>query len=155
MEFSPIVQIGSARPYNATAGTNLLGLGGGSQANPLVVSNSDPTNLNLFPSTSAGKLAAAKCYYAGNCHLTPYNGFRGDPFFNMDMRVAKNIKLGENRNLQLAFQAFDVTNRANYGSNFGVVAGTSSFGHPIGFINPTSSYLPRAFTGEFGARFTF
>jgi Carboxypeptidase regulatory-like domain/TonB dependent receptor-like, beta-barrel/TonB-dependent Receptor Plug Domain len=155
MEVSPILQTGSARPYNATAGLNLLGLGGGSGANALVVSNSDPTNLTLFPSTSAGKLAATQCYYAGNCHLEPYNSFRGNPFFNVDARVAKNIKLGENRNLQLAFQAFNLTNHANYGNNFGVVAGSPSFGNPIGFINPTSSYLPRAFTGEFGARFTF
>jgi Carboxypeptidase regulatory-like domain/TonB dependent receptor len=165
MEFSPIVQIGSARPYNATAGTNLLGLGGGSQANPLVVTNANPTdltsglNLPLMVDSVTGKpnpkLATAQCYYAGNCHLSPYNSLRGNPYFNMDMRVAKNIKVGENRNLQLHFQAFNVTNHANYGSNFGVVAGTSKFGHPIGFINPTSSYLPRAFTGEFGARFTF
>jgi hypothetical protein len=73
----------------------------------------------------------------------------------MDARVAKNIKLGEHRNLQLAFQAFNLTNRANYGNNFGTVAGDPTFGHPIGFINPTSTYLPRAFTGEFGAKFTF
>src|SRR5262249_42372648 len=155
MEFSPILQAGSARPYNATAGTNLLGLGGGSAAAALVVSNSDPTNLTLFPSTSAGKLAASQCYYAGKCHVAPYNEFRGNPYFNMDARVAKNIKLGEHRNLQLAFQAFNLTNHANYGNNFGTVAGPPAFRHPIGFINPTSSYLPRAFTGEFGARFTF
>jgi len=165
MEFSPIVQIGSPRPYNATAGTNLLGLGGGSQANPLVVTNANPTDLtsglNLTPALDSAsgklseKLAAVQCYYGGNCHLSPYNPLRGDPFFNMDMRVAKNIKLGENRDLQLAFQAFDVTNRANYGSNFGEIAGSPQFGHPVGFINPTSSFLPRAFTGEFGARFTF
>jgi hypothetical protein len=80
---------------------------------------------------------------------------RGDPYFDMDMRLAKNIKLGENRNLQLAFQAFNLTNHANYGNNFGQVVGDPTFGHPIGFINPTSTALPRAFTGEFGARFTF
>ena len=155
MELSPILQAGSARPYNPTAGTNLLGLGGGSSTSALIVSNSDPTNLTLFPSTSAGKLAASKCYYAGNCHVAPFNGFRGNPYFNMDARVAKNIRLGEHRNLQLAFQAFNLTNHANYGNNFGIVAGSPQFRHPIGFINPTSSYLPRAFTGEFGARFTF
>jgi hypothetical protein len=151
MEFSPILQAGSARPYQAIAGANLLGLGGGSATGALVVPNSDPTNLTAITT----KLAGAQCYYAGNCHVAPYNAFRGDPYFNMDARVAKNIKLGEHRNLQLAFQAFNLTNHANYGNNFGNVVGQPSFGHPIGFINPTSSYLPRAFTGEFGARFTF
>ena len=73
----------------------------------------------------------------------------------MDARVAKNIKLGETRKLQLAFQAFNLTNHANYGNNFGAVVDDPTFKQPIGFINPTSSTLPRAFIGEFGARFTF
>jgi hypothetical protein len=73
----------------------------------------------------------------------------------MDARIAKNIKVRERGNLQLAFQAFNLTNHANYGNNFGVVPGQPSFGHPIGFINPTSTAMPRAFTGEFVARFTF
>jgi hypothetical protein len=73
----------------------------------------------------------------------------------MDARVAKNIKLGEARNLQLMFQAFNLTNHANYGNDFGTVVDSPSFRNPIGFINPTSTLLPRSFTGEFGARFTF
>ncbi|HEY6307098.1 MAG TPA: TonB-dependent receptor [Candidatus Angelobacter sp.] len=155
MEFSPILQAGSARPYNAIAGTNQLGLGGGSATDPLVVMNSAPNNLTAFPSTSAGKLAASQCYYAGNCHVVPYDSLRGNPYFDMDARVAKNIKLRESWNLQLAFQAFNLTNHANYGNNFGATVGAPTFGKPIGFINPTSSTLPRAFIGEFGARFTF
>jgi hypothetical protein len=87
--------------------------------------------------------------------LNPIFNLRGDPYFDMDARLAKNIKLGENRNLQLMFQAFNLTNHANYGNNFDGTVGLPSFGHPLGFINPTSSTLPRAFTGEFGARFSF
>jgi hypothetical protein len=100
-------------------------------------------------------LAEAKCYYSNNCVINPYNSLRGDPYFNMDARLAKNIKLGEKRNLQLAFQAFNLTNHANYGNNFGTTVGDPTFKNPIGFINPTSSTLPRAFIGEFGARFSF
>ena len=94
----------------------------------------------------------------------------------MDARLAKNIKLGESRNLQLIFQAFNLFNHANYGNNFGFttnefsiikdptvpVSGKrqistpdSTFNNPVGFINPSSSLLPRAFTAEFGARFSF
>jgi hypothetical protein len=138
IDFSPIVQAGSARPYNAIAKSNQLGLGGGS---------------------AAGALLAPGCteqgYYNRTCGLNPIFNLRGDPYFNMDARVAKNIKLGETRNLQLMFQAFNLTNHANYGNNFDGTQGLSSFGHPLGFINPTSSTLPRAFTGEFGARFSF
>jgi hypothetical protein len=166
MEAAPILQVGSARPYNATSGNNMLNLGGGSGAGALLVTNSDPTNLfsaanlptvidsvTLKPSHGVPEAA---CYYSGNCHLTPFNGLRGDPYFNVDARVAKNIKLGEHRNLQLAFQAFNLLNHANYGNNFNnTISVPATFGHAAGFINPSSTTLPRAFTGEFGARFTF
>jgi hypothetical protein len=165
MEFSPILQFGTARPYNAAFGANMLNLGGGSAANALVATNANPTDLssgaNLPPVVDSVTLkpsltlATAKCYYAGNCHVTPFNSLRGDPYFDMDARLAKNIKMGEHRNLQLAFQAFNLTNHANYGNNFGLTVGDPSFGHPIGFVNPNSTALPRAFIGEFGARFTF
>ena len=156
IEVSPILQAGSARPYLVTSSYNQLNLGGGSSGGALIVPNSDPTNLTAFVSTSgATKLAAVQCYYSGNCHIVPYNSMRGDPYFDTDMRLAKNIKLGEQRNLQLAFQAFNLFNHANYGNNFDNVIQDSTFGRPVGFINPTSSTLPRSFTGEFGARFTF
>jgi Carboxypeptidase regulatory-like domain/TonB dependent receptor len=156
MEFSPILQAGSARPYLVTSSFNELNLGGGSSGGALIVPNSDPTNLTAMAGTSgAAKLAAVQCYYSGNCHVVPYNSMRGDPYFNMDVRLAKNIKLGEQRNLQLAFQGFNLFNHANYGNNFDNVVQDSTFGKAIGFINPTSSVLPRAFTAEFGARFTF
>jgi hypothetical protein len=157
-EVSPIVQFGSARPYNPIAAANSLNLGGGSDAGALVVPKNEQGNLTAFIDPTTGlpnTLAAAQCYYSGNCVVAPYNSKRGDPYFDMDARLAKNIKLGENRNLQLMFQAFNLTNHANYGNNFSNVVGDPTFGNPIGFINPTSSLLPRAFTGEFGARFTF
>ena len=52
-------------------------------------------------------------------------------------------------------QALNLTNHANYGNNFKNVVQDPTFSRPIGFINPTSTTLPRAFTGEFGAKFTF
>jgi hypothetical protein len=120
-------------------------------------------------------IAEAACYYSGNCHLSPYNSQRGDAYYNMDARLAKNIKMGEGRNLQLIFQAFNLFNHANYGNDFGSTNNTLSipnanlppsqqfqisspeptFTNPVGFINPSSSLLPRAFTAEFGARFSF
>jgi hypothetical protein len=165
MEFSPILQAGSARPYLVTSSNNMLNLGGGSSTGALIVTNSNPNDLlsatkltplvdSVSTKPSLG-LAEAVCYYSTNCHVAPYNSLRGDPYFNMDVRLAKNIKLGEGRNLQLAFQGFNLFNHANYGNNFDNVAQSPTFGKAIGFINPTSSLLPRAFTAEFGARFTF
>jgi len=152
LDFSPIMQAGSARPYLVDAGTNQLNLGGGSSASAQVVPNGQPDNVTAFPS----KLAAAQCYYAGNCQVVPYNSKRGNPYFNLDARLAKNLKVGEGRNLQLIFQAFNLTNHANYGNNFGTSSNDpKTFGKAVGFINPTSTYLPRSFQGEFGARFSF
>jgi len=156
MEVSPVIQFGSARPYLATASTNQLNLGGGSSAGALVVPNGDPTNFLAF---KGNKLGAVQCYYSGNCHVVPYNSLRGDPYTNVDARLAKNIKLGEHRNLQLMFQAFNLFNRANYGNSFANVVGVGAvaqpFAQPNNFFNPTSSTLARSFQGEFGARFTF
>lgn len=170
MEVSPILQAGSARPYNPTSGNNMLNLGGGSSAGVLLVTNANPKNLlsaTQLPLVS-GRLdvAEAACYYSGNCQPAAYNSLRGDPYFDVDARLAKNIKIGERCNLQLAFQAFNLFNHANYGNSFdGLVATLDSskasatpnpgFRQANNFINPTSSTLPRAFTGEFGARFTF
>jgi hypothetical protein len=166
MEFSPILQAGSARPYTATSANNMLNLSSGSALGALIVTNSNPNDLlsatKLTPlpdSANMNKpsigLAEAVCYYSSNCHVVPYNSLRGDPYFNMDVRLAKNITLGEGRNLQLAFQGFNLFNHANYGNNFDNVAQSPTFGRALGFINPTSSLLPRAFTAEFGARFAF
>lgn len=165
MEFAPILQAGSARPYLATSSNNMLNLSSGSSGGALIVTNSNPNDVlsatKLTPQVDSvsGKpslgLAEAVCYYSSSCHLAPYNSLRGDPYFNMDVRLAKNIKIGEGRNLQLAWQAFNLFNHANYGNNFDNVIQDSTFGKAIGFINPTSSLLPRAFTAEFGARFTF
>jgi len=186
LEASPILQFGSARPFLPASGSNMLNLGGGSAAGSLVVTNADPKNLlsgtQLTPVTDSSSnipsivLATSKCYYSGGCQLAAYSGLRGDPYFDMDARLAKNIKLGEHRNLQLIFQAFNLFNHANYGNNFGFttnefstikdptvpVSGKrqistpdSTFSNPVGFINPSSSLLPRAFTAEFGARFSF
>jgi carboxypeptidase family protein/TonB-dependent receptor-like protein len=140
MSFAPIIQAGSARPYNEIASSNQLGMGGGSAAGAL-----------LAPSCGG----SLQSYYSGTCGLNPIFNKRGNAYFNVDSRLAKNVKLGEGRNLQLAFQAFNLFNHANYGNNFVNTIGDPNFGKPVGFINPTSTTLPRSFTAEFGARFTF
>jgi Carboxypeptidase regulatory-like domain/TonB dependent receptor len=175
MEFSPILQAGSARPYDPISSNNMLNLGGGSDAGALIVTNANPKDLlsatKLTPVNTPSQgprldVAEAACYYSGNCHIAPYNSLRGNPYFDVDTRLAKNIKLGENRKLQLAFQAFNLFNHANYGNSFDNVVATlnsaktaapanSGFANPNNFINPTSSTLPRAFIAEFGARFSF
>lgn len=119
--------------------------------------NSFLININNMSAFCIGitSAAARACLAAGQCHQVGYDTLRGDAFFQLDTRIAKNIKLGEGRNLQLMFQAFNLTNKTNYGNNFTNTVNSTPFGTPAGYINPTSSSTPRAFVGEFGARFTF
>jgi len=157
LQLSPIMQFGSARPYNLTNSSNTLNTGGGT-AIAVVVPTNDPTNWFAFAGNNTG---ARNCFYGLNgvtqgCTIAKYDPLRGDPFFELDMRLAKNIKIRERMNVQLLAQAFNLTNRANYGNNFGhSIASASTFGHPVGFINPASTIIPRAVWGELGARFTF
>src|SRR5437016_1079652 len=149
-QVAPIVSYGAARPYDLRSRFDVLARGSG-YSRPVIVPNSDPTNYTAIGSD----VAAFNCLAAGTCHQAGYDTVRGDPFFQMDMRIAKNIRVREGWNLQLIFQAFDLTNKTNFGSNFHNTNTSGSFMKPEGFINPSSSFTPRAFVGEFGARFTF
>ena len=160
-QLSPILQYGSARPYNVTNSSNTLNTGGGT-GTAVVVPTNDPTNFLKFAGNNAG---AQNCFYGINgvaqgCTIAKFDPLRGDPFFELDMRLAKNIKFGDRMNLQLLAQAFNLTNRANYGNNFGTnsaasIADPAHFGHPQGFIDPASTIIPHALWGELGVRFTF
>ena len=156
-DVAPILQFGTARPYDLNEGYDVLEIGSG-YSRPLIVNNSDPSNLLAYadPSLAGTPQSAAACLAAGQCHQVGYDTARGLNFFQMDMRIAKNIRLGENRNLALMFQAFNLTNKTNYGNNIvNTATSGSQFLQPAGYINPSSSVIPRAFVGEFGARFTF
>jgi outer membrane receptor protein involved in Fe transport len=155
-EVAPILQFGSARPYDLNAGYDILGLGSG-YSRPVVVNKSDPKNYYAYDNSGLGHDAAAAqaALAAGTAELVPYDAVRGAPIFELDARVSKNFKLGEHRRLQLSFQGFNLTNRANYGNNYFYTATSGAIGKPAGFTNPTSSSTANAFKGEFGARFTF
>ena len=66
-------------------------------------------------------LARTNCYYltTGLHDREVRSSARTSGFFELDAKLAKNIKIGERVNIQLVAQAFNLTNRANYGNNFG------------------------------------
>jgi hypothetical protein len=156
-QLAPIMQYGSARPYPLTNSSNTLNTGGGT-ANAVVVPSNAPTNWFAF---AASNTDAQNCFYglngvAKSCTIAAYDPLRGDPFFQLDLRLAKNVNLGERMKLQFVAQAFNLTNRANYGNDFnGNIASPSTFGHPAGFLAPSSTVIPRSLWSEFGVRFTF
>ncbi len=158
LELAPIMQFGSPRPYNPVNSSNTLNTGGGS-TDAVVVPTTDPTNWFAFAGNNA---AAQNCFYGlngytpGLCTISRYDALRGDPFFELDLRLSKTIRFGERAAVELIAQAFNLTNRANYGNDFGSsIADATTFGHPVGFINPSSTTTPRSLWSEFGVRFSF
>jgi hypothetical protein len=86
----------------------------------------------------------------GSTGNLPINFINGPMYFNWNMGVFRNFKIGETRNLQLRFEAFNVLNRANFfiGESSGLFnVNSTSFGRI------TSTYDPRII--QFGARFDF
>jgi hypothetical protein len=156
MQVAPILQFGSARPYPLTNSSNTLNTGGGT-ANAVVVPTSNPTDWFAYASSNTD---AQNCFYGlgqpSTCTISKFDPLRGDPFFELDLRLSKNFRFGERMNLEIIGQAFNLTNRANYGNDFGNnISSLETFAHPAGFINPSSTTIPRSLWGEFGARFTF
>ena len=86
----------------------------------------------------------------GSTGNLPINFINGPMYFNWNMGFFRNFKMGESRNLQLRFEAFNVLNRANFfiGESSGMFnVNSTSFGRV------TSTYDPRIV--QFGARFDF
>lgn len=160
VQLSPILQYGSARPYDLSSSFDPLDRGSG-YTRPLIVPVSDPTNYTAYLpgtlglTTNETQAAIFLCLQAGTCRQVGYDTVRGSDTFQLDLRAAKNIRWKERYNLQLFFQAFNLTNRANFGSNYYNTPNKAQFMQPAGFINPSSVTIPRSFNGEFGFRFSF
>jgi len=151
---SPILQWATGRPYATVEGiSDVYGFGGGQGTTHTIVLDSDPTNLLGTKSYSDGQLLA--CLAAATCQQVNYNNVRGEDFFQLDARVGRFFNIKERGKLELFFQAFDLTNRANFGTSYGTNIRTSTFETPTNFIAASSAIIPKSFSGEFGARFSF
>jgi hypothetical protein len=148
------MQWATGRPYNATEGiTDVFGFGSGVGTTHAIVLTSDPTNLTATASYTAAQLQA--CIAANTCQQVPYDYLRGADFFELDARFGKIFSIHERANLELFFQAFDLTNHANFGTSYGGNIRTSTFEQPTGFVTTSGVVVPKSFAGEFGARFSF
>jgi len=164
VQLAPIFQAASARPYDGIEGSDVLGIGSGRGNYNIVVPTNAPSNYTwslttVSPTTGQTGLTNADlrdCLFnTHTCRAVGFDKFRGSPFVNMDLRTAKNIKLGEKMNLQLLAQFFDLFNRANFGNNFGGNIRSSQFLQHTGFITPSGVIVPKSFRAEFGAEFRF
>jgi hypothetical protein len=151
---TPIMQWATPRPYNALEGVNdTFGQGSGVGSTHTIVLNTDPTNLTATSGYKAADLNA--CIAANTCHQVPYNYLRGVDFFQLDSRFAKFVNFGDKAKLELFFQAFDLTNRANFGTSFQGNIRAANFQQPTGFVSTSGVVVPKSFAGEFGGRFSF
>jgi outer membrane receptor protein involved in Fe transport len=158
VDFAPILQFGSAHPYDITSPTDNIGYGNNKANRGVLVPTGDQTNYTYSLTSGLTKAELRQQYFAGKLTTAKWDPLRGDPIFNLDARLAKNFKFKEGINLQLIAQAFDVTNRANYGNDYGTTISidpTDNYRHPVGWTNPSNAITPRALTGEFGFRLSF
>jgi len=172
IDISPILQAGSARPvYNGNGDiiestSDLWGVGSG-RSNPhaALLPGQAKTVANFVSFYQTAKASGSvstyykNCLAVGTCVENSFDTLRGSPFIQLDARVGKTITIKDRYNVNLFFQGFNLINRANYGGNYdgnisNYAAGSTTL-KPLGFVNPSSTIIPRAFTGEFGGRFSF
>jgi outer membrane receptor protein involved in Fe transport len=133
-QVAPILQLASARPYSVL---------------PACVCDINRDGVtNDRESVNPGVNDQVK--------LAP-NTLRGDSFSQLNVRVSKFFKWGENKKLGLFFEAFNVFNTGNYGNQFQNVTGSPDFGKPINFFGATgfSEPLGIPFQAQLGVRFNF
>jgi hypothetical protein len=108
-QFSSIVTLQSGRPFTIFYGNNTL--------NDVAGGATDRVG---------GAPVFSSCPAVQNCQtMIPRNTYIGDPEYDWDLRVARAIHLSDRRQLELAFDAFNVLNRPN------VDEVTSVYGSPV------------------------
>jgi hypothetical protein len=158
---SPIFQIGTGRPVDIEqASSDLWGIGSG-RSNPHAVVPTGKSIANQVNYLSLANISSddyTNCLETGTCQEVSYNNFRGPAFVELDARIGKTITIHDRYNVNLFFQGFDLTDRANFGSSlYNLVTDSKdeNFLKPKDFITPGGTVIPKSFLGEFGARFSF
>jgi carboxypeptidase family protein len=158
---SPIFQIGTGRPVDIQqASSNLWGYGSGNGLPhaivPVGASQTKPASYLAFAGISGGDYIS--CLENRTCTEVSYDNYRGPAFVELDARIGKTITIHDRYNVNLFFQGFDLTDRANFGSSLYdqvTDAKDDNFLKPKDFITPGGTVIPKSFLGEFGARLSF
>jgi len=109
-ELSNIVTLQSGRPFTIFYGNNTL--------NDVAGAATDRVGGSAF--------VAGSCSSVANCEtMIPRNTYIGDPEYNWDLRLARQVHLGERLIMNFAVDAFNVLNRPN------VDEVTSVYGSPV------------------------
>jgi outer membrane receptor protein involved in Fe transport len=85
------------------------------------------------------------------------NTIDGPGFASVDIRFARDISIWERARLRLMFEAFNLTNRANYSNiltaQYNYNAASRIFTPAAGYLSPTATFDPRIL--QLSAKFTF
>ena len=146
-----MMQLASARPYSSAQGVDVFGTGH-DNAHAILLKDRPGDYLATRDFTVA---QLRTCLAGGTCFEDSFDSLRGKPFFQLDARIGKTVRFRERATLEMFFQSFDLTNRANFGANYSGNVQSPQFGQPVGFITPSGVIVPRSFSGEFGAAFRF
>lgn len=139
---SPIFIAGSGRPFNVVLGIDANGDGVSTRDRPCVRAAADQP---CIANSNVGR-----------------NVGQGQPFYNVDLRLARRFSIKENKYIEATFEAFNLFNHTNFnGINnvIGTTPLTDARPHGIEGLAPT---MPFAFTSaaparqlQFGVRFNF
>jgi hypothetical protein len=112
----------------------------------------------LAKSTAMGQLAVASltnlgCYAVGGSVLVPpaygsygtvgVNAFRGFPFYNWDLSIAKQMKFKERLTAQFRAEFFNILNHPNISNPFGGPGGDNSFTDPTAAAGASFGFRPQ------------
>ena len=152
-QVAPIIQWATGRPYNPTQGINVFATGNGNGAWRAIVPIDNQTFYRATAAFTAAQLRAGLA--DGSLVTLPFDPVRGNRFFQMDLRVSKIFTIAEKHRIELLCQMFNVTNRANFGTNYTTSIRSATFGQPNGFLSTSGSIVPHAFTAEVGFTYRF
>jgi hypothetical protein len=109
-ELSNIVTLQSGRPFTIFYGSNTL--------NDVAGGSTDRVGGSAF--------VAGSCPDVQNCAtMIDRNTYIGDPYYNWDLRITRALHINERLTANLAFDAFNLLNRANFDEV------TSVYGSPV------------------------
>ena len=180
MQVAPVAQYATARPFSPTAGVDIDG--DGLQTVDRLCAGVDPVALytairtrpvGVTPAAVVLGLNPRGCVQADvNSQRTgiivdPLGNIIGEGngrFFNVDVRVSKLWKIGERIGLSTYVDAYNIFNTENlaFAQRLAISPATAAASNPPGFLAPFALFGPgfgppigRAFTLQFGGRFTF
>ena len=108
--------------------------------------SSDPFgNAQVFSTSTRTRIESD-----GSITVVPRNDLKGDPIHKLDIRLSKDLVMGDNVRLQGIAEVFNLYNHANFGA-YNASVGAPGFGDPR--QNPANAYFPRVW--QLGFRLSY